>query len=263
MKALITNVFSNINYDLCCHLLEEGNEVIGIDDISDGEDKAWKEDRYLRIGRNANFHFINEEITSIPSEERKAIEEIDVIFQIAHEEDKSYYSATQKSEKLNNLFALIKESNARIVYLSSLAIYGNLYGDIDETTSTRPTTPFGFRVYYEEKKVKENQESPYVILRCPVIYGPWFTKRRLKSLNESNEVIYIDDVIKALLLAAESKHTNETYNIVPSINIGKKTYHFSNEKAKGQLGFQQTVSLAKGKRILYNANKSKSTKKNN
>ncbi|OZM58247.1 hypothetical protein CIB95_01350 [Lottiidibacillus patelloidae] len=252
MKALITNVFNNINFELCCRMLEEGNEVIGIDQMNNSEDLSFKEEKYMHIGRNANFHFIDGKSDNFSVYTRKKLRDIDVIFQIPQNDDKTYYKAKENSAQVKLLLKLAKENNARIVYLSSYEVYGSLYGEINEDTGKKPKTPFGLRLFYEEEIVQEQKDIPYVIIRTPVIYGHWVSKKKLVNMKAS-DVIFVDDAVQAMLLASETKYVNEVFNLTTRSGGISRTYRIDGTKAKELLGFKQTVSLEKGKRILYNA----------
>jgi UDP-glucose 4-epimerase len=262
MKALITDVFNNINFELCCRMLEEGNEVIGIDQVKENEEQSNKEEKYMHIGRNANFSFIDGRIDSLSSDTKKSIGDIDVIFQISQKGDKSYYKAKENSDNMNSLIKIAKE-NTRLVYLSSYEVYGNLFGVVDESTEKKPKTPYGLRLFYEEQIIQEQNDVKYVILRTPEIYGTWNSRQSLNNMKAS-DVIYIDDVVNALMLAAETTHVHEVFNLTTRSGANSREFRIDGKKAKQLLSFKQTVSLEKGKRMLYNSrNSNKNESKGN
>ncbi len=110
---------------------------------------------------------------------------------------------------------------ARFVHVSSLAVLGPAFPDgADETTPPRPgDDPYARTKWEAEERVRAAHHDhglPAVIVRPTIVYGPrssWWTvdpivrlrQNRLALLGRGDgvaNVVYVDDVVNALLLAA-------------------------------------------------------------
>ena len=128
---------------------------------------------------------INWEINSISlrdlSWEDLDFSEYDVIIHCAalvHNKKKTlkYRDFQKLNVDLTNNIALkaFKEGNARFVFLSSMAVYGNSKV-INSTTSLKPNTYYGLSKYQAEDtlfNIFKTNLKRLVILRPPIIYGP-------------------------------------------------------------------------------------------
>lgn len=121
-----------------------------------------------------------------------------------------------------NMLAAARQAGvARFVHVSSMAVLGRTFPDgADETTPPRPgNDPYARTKWEAEEQVRAayRQEGlPAVIVRPTIVYGPrspWWTvdpilrlkQGRLALLGRGNgvaNVVYVDDVVEALLLAA-------------------------------------------------------------
>jgi nucleoside-diphosphate-sugar epimerase len=121
-----------------------------------------------------------------------------------------------------NLLAAACEARvSRFVHVSSLAVHGlDLADGADETTPLRPgDDPYARTKMAADQLVLDYQEQhglPVVIVRPTIMYGPrsqWWTidpirriqRNQLAQLGRGRgiaNVVYVDDVVSALLLAA-------------------------------------------------------------
>ena len=128
-------------------------------------------------------------------------------------------------------------SNLKVVFSSSMTVYGNLNGGVVETTLCNPVSLYGFSKIYSEQVIKYFSQFgiDYSILRLFNVYGPGQDFKNIKqgmvsiyiaqlllnrhvdvtgSLKRYRDFIYIDDVVDALLLAITDKRTSsKTLNV--------------------------------------------------
>ncbi|NYZ76293.1 NAD-dependent epimerase/dehydratase family protein [Candidatus Micrarchaeota archaeon] len=157
-----------------------------------------------------------------------AVRGVDVVFHLAALVD--YVSSEKRLFDVNvegtkNLLKVCAEAAPnlqRFVYCSSTSVMGKELAEIpaNEKTECLPTDNYGFSKLMAEKAVLEYKKRfPIVIMRPAVIYGEGFDEgyfpvlklikhNRMRIIDSGNNVIpfvHAEDVVKALLLAAESK----------------------------------------------------------
>lgn len=121
-----------------------------------------------------------------------------------------------------NLLAAAWEAGvSRFVHISSLAVHGRDFPDgADETSPLEPgDDPYGQTKLASERlvlKYYEKYNLPAVILRPTIVYGPrsqWWTVDPIQRIKQNQlallgsgdgiaNVVYVDDVVNAILLAA-------------------------------------------------------------
>lgn len=155
----------------------------------------------------------------------KAVDGMDVVFHLAaaqHEaniQDDVFWDVNLKGTK-TLINASIKAGVSRFVHGSTIGVYGSaLGGVIDENSPCKPDNIYGVTKYAGEKAALEcKNQLPMVIIRISETYGPG--DRRLLKLfkgidkgrfpiigkgDNIHHLIYIDDLIDGLLLAAHSE----------------------------------------------------------
>jgi len=132
----------------------------------------------------------------------------------------------------NVLAAAVDEGLQRIVHLSTVEVYGPVWGEIDESWPLqRSGSPYADSKFEAEHICKEyiSQGAPVVILRPPIVYGPFsdlWTVRVAERLfagayrlawDEDDGIcnlIYIDDLVRAIFLAlAQPDAVGNAFNI--------------------------------------------------
>lgn len=277
-KALVTGGFGFIGFHLVDRLLTEGIEVIALDQMPD-ERKAIQEEMKMRVGRNALLTIVAEKIErcDLPALTRG----VDVVFHLAGStsEDSDWQTFENVIENNVNVTRMLIEAlekGTRLVYPSTVEVYGGRTGEVKETTPTNPTTPYGITKLASENLIKRlcpKRGIPYVILRLPTVYGPFqretmtyqqvLTGIERPTIDRSTvDVLYVDDVVDAFLLAATTKSINEIYQL-SSNNKGewftgmkllekndcineKETMFLSGEKAERVLQFRAKTPLEEG-----------------
>tara|TARA_A100001011_G_scaffold229520_1_gene237627 strand:+ start:162 stop:1076 length:915 start_codon:yes stop_codon:yes gene_type:complete len=232
-KYLVTGAAGFVGSALAKKLLKYDNKVVTIDNLSTGNIKNIPE----------GVEFIEGNV-----QDRKIISSLenykfDCIFHIAGQssgeisfEDPIYDLQTNTQSTLL-LIELAKKINCKkIIYASTMSVYGDVNEIGSEEDFTEPKSFYGIGKLASEKYLKINSD----ILNCTVlrlfnIYGPGqnmnnmkqgmvsiFLQQALKSdqilvkgsLNRFRDFIYIDDVISAFIKAEKNNADGfKIYNI--------------------------------------------------
>ncbi|MDD2340092.1 MAG: NAD-dependent epimerase/dehydratase family protein [Methanosarcina sp.] len=296
MKALVTGCAGFIGSNLTDRLLDLDYEVIGIDCFTDYYSRSIKEANLSDALKNSNFKFIEDDISK-----KDDFPEVDYVFHLAAQAGvraswgKNFEVYTRNNiEATQKLLEYYKDMNIKkFVYSSSSSVYGDAELPMKEDSLLKPVSPYGASklvaehlcyLYWKSYKV------PTVSLRYFTVYGPrqrpdMAIHKFIKAiLNEEHITIYgdgaqtrdftyVDDVVNANLLAAESGVNGEVFNIGGGKRItvsdliveieritGKKANlrHIEQQKGdardtladveKGQkvLGWQAEIGIAKG-----------------
>ncbi|MFD2206846.1 NAD-dependent epimerase/dehydratase family protein [Kiloniella antarctica] len=143
---------------------------------------------------------------------------------------------THEAKMLDNVIALAKQCNAkRIVYASTCAVYGQNAMDqtVDESVDGAPASPYARGKLLGEQSLKtlsDTSEMNVTILRYFNPYGPHqFAKMAVPNMIEKaitgqdieiygdgeqiRDFIYIEDLAKATIAAAEGEGKYQIFNI--------------------------------------------------
>ncbi|MBP3949564.1 NAD-dependent epimerase/dehydratase family protein [Bacillus suaedae] len=279
-RALVTGGLGFIGFHLCERLLSEGIEVIVIDKIeSDGREKE-QEEKWLQIGRNALLTVHDSKIEDVDLEE--LVKDVDVVYHLAASTKSD--SKLKLAEAIENNVHITKKvveqcsKQTKIIYVSSVEVYGERPGKISETTPTNPTSAYGITKLAGENiviKTCNEKKLPYIILRLPTVYGPWQRPdMTIQQILEGNnnpvkdrstvDLLFVDDCVEGLVLAGQSTekddiihlasgNENEWYNAVKLLDCQhfflKAEYiqaHLTSDKAFNKLQFQARTSIEDG-----------------
>jgi UDP-glucose 4-epimerase len=234
-KALVTGGLGFIGYHLCEKLLNEGIEVIAVDNCEKANKKSIQEEMLLSIGRNANFKYMNKRFGNVVSS--SLLEGLDCVFHLAspfitrswNNFAHIIYSHLAETKALT---AACKSKNIPLVYTSSIEVYGPRFGIVTEKASMSPISKLGILKTAVEALLHEEvrrNEKGLCILRLPTVYGPWqgeegtyhqliLTQIRgeMSKVVEDSckvDIVYIDDVVEALWRAGNNKTLFGTYNV--------------------------------------------------
>jgi UDP-glucose 4-epimerase len=174
MRVLITGVAGLLGSRLADWLIEnvEGVQICGIDDLSGG----YKENINPRV------HFWQMNLTEHPIENCFDYFKPDYVFHFAAYAAEGLSPFIREYNYVNNLQATaaivnncIKHNVKRLVFTSTLAVYGHGYGGIfDETQTPKPIDPYGVAKYGCEMDIQiagEQHGLDWTIIRPHNVYG--------------------------------------------------------------------------------------------
>jgi UDP-glucose 4-epimerase len=295
MKILVTGGAGFIGSNLVDKLIDEGHKVFVIDNLLSGKKE--------NINRKAIFYKADichlDKISPL-------FKGVDYVFHLAAN-PKVVFSVENPIESnqinvdgtLNVLYASYKNKVKRLIFASSAAVYGNIKKlPLKENMTPKPISPYGLHKLIGEYYCKlfsnlYNLET--VCLRYFNVYGPRmdpngpyalvigkFLKLRKENRpltiygdgKQTRDFVYVDDVIKANILAMKSKKVgsgevinicsgrNYSINYIAKLIGGKKIYlparkgemkHTlgDNSLAKKLLGWKPEISLEEGVGKLF------------
>lgn len=228
---LVTGAAGFIASRVCQYLLEEGHNVVGVDNLNDAYDVRLKEWRLKRLVPNPNFTFLREDISSLPAVERvfAASGRIDGVINLAARagvrasvENPWVFMETNLTGTLNLLELCQRTRTPKFVLASTSSIYGANAPEPtpEDADSSRPLQP-----YAASKKAAEALCHSYhflngidvTIFRYFTVYGPagrpdmvmfrfiqWIREGRPVHLNGTGEqsrgFTYLDDIARGTIL---------------------------------------------------------------
>jgi len=239
-KVLVTGGAGFIGSHLVERLVNEGFEVVVLDDLSTGSLNNVR--GYVKEPR---FQFIRGDVR-VRGVVRRALRDVDLVFHLAA--IASVDLSIRRPDVVNDVnvtgtLNLLEESRRadveRFVFTSSCAVYGEpIKLPVDEEHSARPLSPYG-----ASKLAAEQYCNVYhrvygldvVVLRLFNAYGPRqerspyggvisrFIERLRRGLapiifgdgRQTRDFVYVGDVVEALMLAMKSKDC-----VGMTINIG-------------------------------------------
>lgn len=228
-NTIITGAAGFIGFHLCKRLLDEGHNVIGIDNLSDYYDITLKENRLKQLGGKKQFTFIRADLT-----DKKEIERIfsgngaDVVVNLAAQAGVRYSLSNPHAYIESNLVGFLnileccrKYKIKHLVFASSSSVYG---ANTKMPFSVHDNVDHPISLYAATKKANELMahtyshlfDLPCTGLRFFTVYGPWgrpdmalflFTKailegRPIQVFNNGNmqrDFTFIDDIIEGVI----------------------------------------------------------------
>jgi nucleoside-diphosphate-sugar epimerase len=189
-----------------------------------------------------------------------ALDKVDVIYHLAGEvysrKKDDYYKGNILATQ-NLLEACRERSPKRIIFLSSLGVYKPIVTEtlLTEESECKPITFYGKSKLDAEELIKKSN-IPWVIIRAPVIYGPFqptvlnrfflnaMYKRGIYIIGDGNNLrslCFIDNLIEGLVLLGNKA------------NIEGKTYILSDDSPYNFNQIIMTISavIRRKIRIIY------------
>lgn len=242
MKIIVTGGAGFLGSHLCDKLIEEGNQVIGIDNLLTGSEK-----NLAQLKGDPNFKFINYDVSEKLPDDLPA----DQIYHLASpaspnkNNPKSYQSLSFETMQVNttgtwNLcqWAILKK--AKLLFASTSEVYGDPLEHPQKESYRGNVSCTGPRACYDEsKRFGETIVSEFVrkkgldgrIVRIFNTYGPRmasdgrvvieFVTAALKNQffpvfgdgRQSRSFCFVDDLISGLIATMERGKNGEVYNL--------------------------------------------------
>jgi UDP-glucose 4-epimerase len=263
MKILISGGAGFIGSHLTDRLIEQGHQVIVIDNLSTGKKE--------NLNPKADFH--NLDVCDLEAI-RPLFQNIDFVFHLAaiprvpiSIEDPIGTSRVNISGTLNVFKAGIDAGVKRVIFASSSSVYGDQEKfPLREDMLSQPVSPYALQKLTGEQFAKlftELYKVPIIILRYFNVYGPRidfdsdyslvlgkFLKQKSQNKpltifgdgEQTRAFCYIDDVIESNIKAMES----EKLKGGEIINIGSENSHSINHLAELIGGERQYLPLRAG-----------------
>ena len=233
MPILVTGAAGFIGYHLSKRLLENGHQVVGLDNLNDYYDPNLKLSRLAQLKSFAQFTFIKQSL-----EDREAIQSLfqeysfECVVNLAAQAGVRYSIENPYAYVDSNLLGFINilegcrhQKTPHLVFASSSSVYGS---NTQTPFSEQQNVDHPISLYAATKKANELMAHTYAHLyRLPctglrffTVYGPWgrpdmalfkFTKNILedKPIDIYNkgamvrDFTYIDDIIESLVRVVE------------------------------------------------------------
>jgi len=245
MKAVVTGAAGFIGAHLCSHLLDHGEEVVGIDCFTDYYDPRLKEANVADLLERNNFTLHRVDLLTAPL--IRLFQDVDVVYHLAGQpgvrsswgEDFVPYTKRNVLATQRVLEAAREVQPWKVVYASSSSIYGNAESfPTTEDLRPQPVSPYGVTKLAAEHLCEVYRLTagvPTVSLRLFTVYGPRqrpdmaFSRLVSAALDgdpfllygdgeQSRDFTYVDDVVTAMRAAALAPWTG-----VANIGGGSRT----------------------------------------
>jgi len=239
MKYLVTGAAGFIGSNITRRLLKDNCEVRGFDNFSTG-----KRENLEGFEGKGNFELIEGDLRN-PDEIRKALKKVDVVLHQAavpsvqrSVENPIFVNDSNVNGTLNLLVAAKEKGVNKVVYASSSSIYGfNEKLPKREDMPVEPISPYALSKYTGERYCRifsEIYDLPTICLRYFNVFGPYqdpnseYSAAIPKFINlmleneqpiifgdgkQSRDFTYVENVVEANILAANSDVMGEVINI--------------------------------------------------
>lgn len=235
MKVLLTGGAGFIGSHIADKLVEEGNEVIIVDNLSTGKKK----------NLNPKAKFYDVDITNINAlEEVFSKEKPDIVNHHAAQtdvrhsmRDPNFDAMVNVLGSLNILQLCSKHRVKKIIYASTSAVYNEpLYVPMDEKHPIDPLSGYGVTKYTVELYLRvysQNHGISYTIFRYGNVYGPRqdpygecgvvaiFSEQMLTGIqptifgdgSKTRDYVYVGDIVDANIFAMNGLGDGEVFNL--------------------------------------------------
>ncbi len=242
MKLLLTGSAGFIGFHTALKLLEQGNKVIGLDNMNPYYDPSLKESRNNILKQNNNYLFYKTNIANkeelfeiIKKEKPTKIINLAAQAGVRYSLENPFVYEESNLKGFLNILEACREFKLNLVYASSSSVYGaNTKIPFEETD--RVDKPIS--LYAATKKSNEEMAFTYhhlfkvksTGLRFFTVYGPYgrpdmalfsFTKlilenKPIKVFNNGNmkrDFTYVDDIVNGIISAMDKEYDCEVFNL--------------------------------------------------
>ena len=281
-KVLVTGAAGFIGFHLSTRLLEEQNEVVGVDNLNDYYDVSLKKARLAQLHGQSSFRFEKMDLADREGTARLfANEAFDLVVHLAAQAGVRYSLKNPHAYVDSNLVAVVNVLEGcrhseveHLVFASSSSVYG---ANKKLPFSTRDNVDHPVSLYAATKKSNELMahtyahlyDLPVTGLRFFTVYGPWgrpdmalflFTKAILEGRpidvfnygEMERDFTYIDDIVEGIVRIAKAKPVaNNKFNEqAPDPSRSQAPYQIFNigsSKPVGLMRFIEAIEAALGR----------------
>jgi len=241
MLFLVTGAAGFIGSQVCERLLEQGQQVRGIDSFTDYYPRKLKENNLKPSRANGNFQFVEDDL--VKTDLDRLLDGVEVIIHLAAQAGvRASWGANFTVYTHNNILstqALLEAAKAggvkRLVYASSSSVYGDTRDlPMREESACWPVSPYGVTKLAAEHLCGlyyKNFGVDTVSLRYFTVYGPrqrpdMAFHRFIKALltggeirlfgdgGQSRDFTYVSDIVDATIAAATAENAaGRVFNI--------------------------------------------------
>jgi UDP-glucuronate decarboxylase len=237
-RVMVTGGAGFIGAHLCRHLLDEGNEVLAVDNFYSGT-----RSNVTDLLADPNFELMRHDVTF------PLYVEVDEIYHLACPASPIFYQRdpvqTTKTSVVGsiNMLGLAKRTKARILLASTSEVYGDPTVHPQDETYWGHVNPIGTRSCYDEGKrcaetlffdYRRQHDLPVKVARIFNTYGPFmrpddgrvvsnFIGQALRGLPltiygdglQTRSFCYVDDMVDGLIRLMDTTH-----DVTGPINLG-------------------------------------------
>ena len=239
---IVTGVAGFIGSHLAETILQQGDRIIGVDQINDYYNVNQKRANVAHLKQYSGFKFIEADIQQLDWSE--LLKDVNVIYHQAAQAGvraswgESFRHYTERNINATQvILEAAKEANSlqRFVYASTSSVYGNAETmPTDETVPPQPVSPYGITKLAAERMCwlyHQNFNVPVTALRYFTVYGPRqrpdmafhkFFKAAIKDEaisiygdgQQTRDFTFVSDAVAANLAAATvPEAVGEIFNI--------------------------------------------------
>lgn len=241
-RIIVTGGAGFIGSNLCDYLLNNGNEVICIDNFDDYYNPQIKRHNIQKALSHPKYTLIEEDIKNVNKIAKQLDGNFDAIIHLAAKAGVRYslkypvgYEESNVVGTKNILNLAVKLGINQFIFASSSSIYGNAPTPFDENfTNLKPINPYAQTKLLSEQIGKEYSEKynlRFISLRFFSVYGPRlrpdlvmnkiansiFKNEKLRIFGDGStarDYTYVDDIILGIEKALNYKNTKfEVFNL--------------------------------------------------
>lgn len=241
-RIIVTGGAGFIGSNLCDYLLNNGNEVICIDNFDDYYNPQIKRHNIQKALSHPKYTLIEEDIKNVNKIAKQLDGNFDAIIHLAAKAGVRYslkypvgYEESNVVGTKNILNLAVKLGINQFIFASSSSIYGNAPTPFDENfTNLKPINPYAQTKLLSEQIGKEYSKKynlRFISLRFFSVYGPRlrpdlvmnkiansiYRNEKLRIFGDGStarDYTYVDDIISGIEKALNYKNTKfEVFNL--------------------------------------------------
>jgi UDP-glucuronate 4-epimerase len=287
MKILVTGAAGFIGMHVALRVLEQGVEVVGIDNLNDYYDVGLKEDRVKQLTPFPNFHFVKLDMADrLGMEDLFGHGRFQRVVNLAAQAGVRYSLENPHAYVNSNIVGFLNVLEGcrhngveHLVYASSSSVYG---ANTRMPFSVRDNVDHPISLYAATKKSNELMAHTYshlyglptTGLRFFTVYGPWgrpdmspflFTKailegRPIDVFNHGKmqrDFTYIDDIVEGVVRVLDTipmpnPSFDRSVHDPASSDAPYRLYNIGNHKPVELMTLIDTIENAVGKKAAKN-----------